>query len=67
MVALNSEDKHALFDAKHVPHIRLSGNGVAICLTKEELELEYLKGFTSRAGYTWHHIDLSWVRSLHSS
>ena len=67
MAALNSGDNRALFDAMHVPHIRLSGNGVAIHLTKEELELEYLKGFTSRAGETWHHTDLNWVRPLHSS
>ena len=67
MAALRSGDNRALFDAMHVPQVRLSGNGGAISLTKEELELEYLKGFTSRAGYTWHHIDLSWVRSLHSS
>ena len=50
MAALNSGDNRALFDAMHVPHIRPSGNGVAIYLSKEELELEYLRGFTSRAG-----------------
>ena len=67
MAALNSGDNPALFDAMHVPHVRISGNGVAIYLTKEELEREYLKGFASRAGETWHHTELDWVQPLHSS
>ena len=67
MAALNSGDNSALFDAMHVPHVRISGNGVAIYLTKEELEREYLKGFASRAGETWHHTELDWVQPLHSS
>ena len=67
MAALNSGDNPALFDAMHVPHVRISGNGVAIYLTKEELEREYLNGFSSRAGDTWHHTELDWVQPLHSS
>ena len=43
MAALNSGDNRALFDAMHVPHIRLSGNGVAIYLTKEELNSNTLR------------------------
>jgi len=67
IVALNSGDSRAMFDVMHVPHIRISGNGVVIYETKDELEREYLNGFASRAGETWHHTETDWVQALHSS
>ena len=30
MSALNGRDNQALFDTMHVPHVRISGDGVAI-------------------------------------
>ena len=36
MAALNSGDNKALFDTMHVPHVRISGNGVAIYTTRED-------------------------------
>ena len=65
--ALNAGDNRAMFEVMHVPHIRISGNGVVIYETKEELKSEYLNGFASRAGETWHHTETNWVQALHSS
>ena len=67
IAALNSGDSRTMFDVMHVPHIRISGNGVVIYETKDELEREYLNGFASRAGETWHHTETDWVQALHSS
>ena len=67
IAALNAGDNRAMFDVMHVPHIRISGNGVVIYETKEELKREYLNGFVSRAGGTWHHTETNWVQALHSS
>jgi len=65
--ALNSGDNQAMFKVMHVPHIRISGNGVVIYETKEELEREYLGSLSSRAGATWHHTSMDWIQALHSS
>ena len=67
MAALNAGDNQALYDTMHVPHVRISGNGVAIHTTREDLERDYLKGFASRAGDAWHHTVLDSVEVLHSS
>ena len=67
IAALNSGDSRTMFDVMHVPHIRISGNGVVIYETKDELEREYLNGFASRSGETWHHTETDWVEALHSS
>ena len=67
IAALNSGDSRAMFDVMHVPHIRISGNGVVIYETKDELEREYLNGFAARAVETWHHTETDWVQALHSS
>ena len=64
---LNAGDNQAMFEVLHVPHIRISSNGVVIYETKEELEREYLGSFSSRAGETWHHISMDWIQALHSS
>ena len=67
IAALNAGDNRAMFEVMHVPHIRISGNGVVIYETKEKLKREYLNGFVSRAGETWHHTETNWVQALHSS
>ena len=67
MAALNAGDNEALFDTMHVPHVRISGGGVAIYATREDLEKNYLKGFAARAGDSWHHTVLDWTQALHSS
>ncbi len=67
MAALNAGDNEALFDTMHVPHVRISGNGVAIYATREDLEENYLAGFAARAGDSWHHTILDWTQALHSS
>jgi len=67
MAALNAGDDKALFDTMHVPHVRISGNGVAIYTTREDLEKNYLQGFAARAGDSWHHSLLDWTQALHSS
>ena len=67
MAALNAGDNKALFDTMHVPHVRISGNGVAIYTTREDLEENYLQGFAARAGDSWHHTVLDWTQALHSS
>ncbi len=67
MAALNAGDNKALFDTMHVPHVRISGNGVAIYGTREDLEKNYLQGFAARAGDSWHHTVLDWTQALHSS
>jgi hypothetical protein len=67
ITALNSGDSQAMFEVMHVPHIRISGNGVVIYETKGQLKREYLNGFESRAGQTWHHTETNWVQALHSS
>ena len=67
MAALNAGDNRALYNTMHVPHVRISGNGVAIHNTREDLERDYLKGFAARAGDSWHHTVLDSVEVLHSS
>ena len=67
MAALNAGDNQALYNTMHVPHVRISGNGVAIHNTREDLERDYLKGFAARAGDAWHHTVLDSVEVLHSS
>ena len=67
MAALNAGDNRALFDTVHVPHVRISGNGVAIYNTREDLEKNYLKGFAARAGDSWHHTVLDSTQVIHSS
>ena len=67
IAALNAGNNQAMFEVMHVPHIRISGKGVVIYSTKEELEREYLNNFASRAGETWHHTEMDWVQALHSS
>ncbi len=65
--ALNAGDRQALFNTMHVPHVRISGNGVAIYATREDLEKDYLEGFAARAGDSWHHSVLDSTQVLHSS
>ena len=67
MAALNAGDNQALYDTMHLPHIRISGNGVAIYPTREDLERDYLTGFAARAGDSWHHTVLDSTEVLHSS
>ena len=65
--ALNSGDTQAMFQVMHVPHIRISGNGVVIYETKDQLQREYMIGCANRAGSAWHHTEMDWVQALHSS
>ena len=65
--ALNAHDNEALYDLLHVPHVRISGNGVAIWADREELEATYLREFSDRAGPDWHHSDLDSTEVIHSS
>ncbi len=67
MAALNAGDNQALFDTMHLPHMRISGDGVAIYATREDLEKNYLKEFAARAGNSWHHTDLDSTQVTHSS
>ena len=67
MDALNAGDSQALFNTMHVPHVRISGNGVAIYATREDLERDYLEGFAARAGNSWHHTVLDSTQVIHSS
>ncbi len=67
MAALNAGDNQALFDTMHLPHVRISGDGVAIYTTREDLEKNYLKEFAARAGDSWHHTVLDSTQVIHSS
>ena len=67
MAALNAGDDRALFDTMHLPHVRISGDGVAIYNTREDLEKNYLQGFAARAGDSWHHTVLDSTQVIHSS
>ncbi len=67
MAALNAGDNQALFDTMHLPHVRISGDGVAIYTTREDLEKNYLKEFAARAGGSWHHTVLDSTQVIHSS
>ena len=67
MAALNAGNNQALFDTMHLPHVRISGDGVAIYTTREDLEKNYLKEFAARAGDSWHHTVLDSTQVIHSS
>ena len=65
--ALNARDDQALCDLLHVPHVRISGNGVAIWADRQELEASYLREFYERAGPGWDHTVLDSKEVIHSS
>lgn len=67
MVALNAHDDNALLDLLHLPHVRISGEGVAIWHDRGELEATYLRDFYQRAGPDWRHTILDSTEVLHSS
>ena len=67
MAALNARDADALLDLLHLPHVRISGGGVAIWHDRAELEATYLRDFYARAGPGWHHTVLDSTQVLHSS
>ena len=67
MTALNARDASALYDLLHVPHVRISGNGVAIWADRAELEETYLSDFYDRAGPDWDHTILDSTEVLHTS
>ena len=67
MAALNARDDAALLDLLHLPHVRISGAGVAIWRDRAELEATYLRDFYQRAGPDWHHTILDSADVLHSS
>lgn len=67
MAALNANDDGALLDLLHLPHVRISGAGVAIWHDRAELEATYLRDFYQRAGPDWHHTILDSTNVLHSS
>ena len=67
MAALNARDASALYDLLHVPHVRISGNGVAIWTDRTELEATYLRDFYDRAGPEWDHTILDSTEVLRTS
>ena len=67
MAALNARDDAGLLDLLHLPHVRISGAGVAIWHDRAELEATYLHDFYQRAGPDWHHTTLDSTEVLHSS
>ncbi len=67
MAALNARDAAALYDLLHLPHVRISGEGVAIWHDRAELEATYLRDFYARAGPDWHHTTLDSAEVIHSS
>ena len=67
MAALNAHDDAALLDLLHLPHVRISGEGVAIWHDRAELEATYLRDFYQRAGPDWRHTILDSAEVLHSS
>jgi hypothetical protein len=67
MAALNARDDAALYDLLHLPHVRISGEGVAIWHDRAELEETYLRDFYARAGPDWHHTTLDSTEVIHSS
>lgn len=67
MTALNAGDTDGLLDLLHLPHIRISGSGVAIWHNREDLEATYMRDFYARAGADWHHTVLDSAQVLHSS
>ena len=67
MAAINARDSDAAHDLLHLPHIRVSGGGVAIWHDREELEATYMRDFYARAGDGWHHTVLDSAEVLHSS
>ncbi len=67
MSALNARDDDALFDVLHLPHIRISGAGVAIWADRGELEATHLRDFYARAGPDWDHTVLDSTEIVHSS
>ena len=67
MAALNARDAGALYQTLHLPHVRISGDGVAIWATRDELEESYLRDFYARAGPEWDHTVLDSTEVLHSS
>ena len=67
MAALNAHDAAALLELLHLPHVRISGDGVAIWHDRAELEATYLRDFYQRAGPDWHHTILDSTDVLHSS
>ena len=67
MAALNAWDDAGLYDLLHLPHVRISGEGVAIWHDRAELEETYLRDFYARAGPDWHHTTLDSTEVIHSS
>ena len=67
MAAINARDTDTLHKLLHLPHIRISGGGVAIWHDMEELEATYMRDFYARAGDDWHHTVLDSADVLHSS
>ena len=67
MAALNARDDEALYETINLPHVRISGDGVLIYQTLEELKKSYLRDFSFRAGPDWDHTVLDFKEVLHSS
>ena len=65
MAALNAGHADGLYDLLHLPHVRISGGGVAIWRDRNELEATYLRDFYDRAGSDWHHTILDSAEVLH--
>ncbi|MDE2788693.1 MAG: hypothetical protein OXL37_18835 [Chloroflexota bacterium] len=67
MATLNARDDAALYDLLHLPHVRISGEGVAIWHDRADLEATYLRDFYARASPDWHHTTLDSTEVIHSS
>ena len=57
VAALNARDDEALYHTIHLPHFRISADGVLIYPTLEDLKKSYLQDFFARAGDDWGHTD----------
>ena len=67
IASINAGDASGMHELLHLPHIRISGGGVAIWHNRAELEATYLRDFYARAGDDWHHTVLDSAEVLHSS
>ena len=67
VAALNARDDEALYHTIHLPHFRISADGVLIYPTLDELKKSYLQDFFARAGTDWGHTIFDSKDVIHSS
>ena len=67
VAALNALDDEALYHTIHLPHFRISADGVLIYPALDELKKSYLQDFFARAGTDWGHTIFDSKDVIHSS